>query len=186
MTLARLAWAISFTLIACGGSEPPPAESPAPPAAAEPAPEAAAEPASGGGDAPASGPAAAGDPGWEGEDSARKPAGEAATPNPDTKGEETRTIEVIQKLVKDKRQPVRDCYDKARKDIPDLKGDLVINFVLDPKGNIKTIELNVEKSTIKSPPVADCAIKVIKGIKFPPSSRGMDTTVNYPYNFNPK
>jgi hypothetical protein len=182
MKLARLTCVVSLTLLACGSKEPAPAQSPDQVAAAEPAPApeaAAAEPA------PDSEPAAA-EPGWEGEDSAKKPAGEAASPAPDTKGEETRTVEVISKLVKEQRQPVRDCYDKARKDIPDLKGDMVIHFVLDPEGKIKKIELNVERSTLKSPPVADCAIKVIRGIKFPPSSRGMDTTVNYPYNLNPK
>jgi hypothetical protein len=42
----------------------------------------------------------------------------------------------------------------------------------------------VERSTLKSPAVVDCSIKVITGIKFPPSSRGMDTTVNYPFNLN--
>ena len=188
MTLARLAWAVPFILLACGGSEPS-AQSPDQ-AAAAPAAEPAAEPAPAAAEGPAAAPAANEGGGWEGEDSAKgaSPAApsEAATPNPDTKGEETRTVEVISKLVKDQRQPVRDCYDKARKDIPDLKGDMVIHFVLDPKGNIKNIELNVERSTLKSPPVADCAIKVIKGIKFPASSRGMDTTVNYPYNFNPR
>jgi len=186
MTLARHAWALSFVILACAGGEPPPAQSPDQSvAAAEPEPAPAEAPA----DAPAAAPAAdpgAGEAGWEGEDSAKASGGEARSPNPDTKGEETRTVEVISKLIKDQRQPVRDCYDQARKDIPSLQGDMVIHFVLDPEGKIKKIELNVERSTLKAPPVVDCAIRVIKGIKFPPSSRGMDTTVNYPYNFNPR
>jgi hypothetical protein len=185
MTLARsLVWVASFSaLTACGGGESPPAQSPDT-AAAEPA----AEPAPAADEAAAPAAPAAGDEGWEGEGSASaKPAsGEAASPAPDAKGEETRTVEVISKLVKDQRQPVRDCYDKARKDIPALQGDMVIHFVLDPEGKIKKIELNVERSTLKSPPVVDCAIKVIRGIKFPASSRGMDTTINYPYNLNPR
>ncbi len=32
---------------------------------------------------------------------------------------------------------------------------------------------------------SNCAVAVIKKIKFPPSSRGMETTINYPYTFNP-
>ncbi|MES1186255.1 MAG: AgmX/PglI C-terminal domain-containing protein, partial [Myxococcales bacterium] len=64
------------------------------------------------------------------------------------------------------------------------KGDMVIHFVVDPDGKVKKADLNQERSTIKSPAVVDCSIKVIQGIKFPPSSRGMDTTVNYPFNFN--
>jgi outer membrane biosynthesis protein TonB len=146
---------------------------------AEAAPEQAAEPAAADG---------SGDAAWEGEDTAtsQKPSGEAATPAPDTKGEETRSIEVIADLIKAQRDPVRACYDKARKDLPTLQGDMVIHFVLNPEGKIKEINLNVERSTLKSPAVVDCAIKVIKGIKFPASSRGMDTTVNYPYNLNPR
>jgi len=53
-------------------------------------------------------------------------------------------------------------------------------------GKVKKIELNQQTSTLKAPAVVECAIKVIKGLDFPPSSRGMETTVNYPYNFNPK
>jgi TonB family protein len=98
---------------------------------------------------------------------------------------ETRTMEVIQKIVKDQRQPVRDCYEKARKELPSLRGDLVLHFTLDPEGKVKAIEVNQQRTTLKAPAVSDCAIKVIKGLSFPPSSRGMETEVNYPYNFNP-
>jgi hypothetical protein len=174
---------VALVLVGCGGSEPA-AESPASltPAAATPAPE------------PDSGAAKADEGGWEGEAEAKTTSAGAAAPSseggkpapPDTKGEETRTVDVIAKIVKDHRQPVRDCYDKAQKELPSLKGDMVIFFVLDPEGKVKKIELNQQASTLKSPAVVDCAIKVIKGLSFPPSSRGMETTVNYPYNFNPK
>lgn len=97
---------------------------------------------------------------------------------------ETRTMDVIGQIVKDNRKPVRECFDKAKKDLPDLKGDMVVHFVVDPDGKVKKADLNQERSTIKSPAVVDCSIKIILGIKFPPSSRGMDTTVNYPFNFN--
>jgi hypothetical protein len=181
MMRACLSGLVALALFACGGSEPP-AESPAAPAA-EPAAEAPSP-------APAAAPAAGktGDGSWEGEDEAKKSSGDATgkPAPPDTKKEETRTVDVIAKIVKDNRQPVRDCYDKAQKDLPTLKGDMVIFFVLDPEGKVKKIELNQQSSTLKSPAVVDCAIKVIKGLNFPPSSRGMETTVNYPYNFNPK
>jgi hypothetical protein len=57
--------------------------------------------------------------------------------------------------------------------------------VLDPAGKVKTIEPNLERSSLKSTAVSDCAIRTIKGLTFPPSSRGMETNVNYPYNFMP-
>jgi hypothetical protein len=175
---------LAFALAACGGSEPPP-ESPAS-AASEPAADTPST-----APAAAAGPAGKGDDGWEGEKEATATGAAAGdkggSPAPsDAKKEETRTAEVIAKVVKDNRQAVRDCYDKALKDLPTLKGDLVITFTLDPEGKVKKAELNQQASTLKSPAVADCAIKVIKGLTFPPSSRGMETISNYPFNFNPK
>jgi hypothetical protein len=173
---------VSSVLAACGGSAPAPETAAASnePASAAPASDTSAAPAKSG-------------DGWEGESEAKTtgsaeaapaPAsGAKPAPNPDVV--ETRTLEVIQKLVKDNRKPVRECYEKARKDLPTLQGDMIIHFVLDPDGKVKQIEVDQNRSTLKAPPVVDCAIKTIKGISFPPSSRGMETTVNYPYNFTP-
>jgi hypothetical protein len=180
---------LALVLVACGGSTEP-AESPA---SAAPAADAPTSEAPTPGATPAAG--TTDEAGWEGEDEAKKSAADSSGPSgagtgkpapPDTNKQETRTVDVIAKIVKDNRQPVRDCYDKAQKQLPSLKGDMVIFFVLDPEGKVKKIELNQQASTLKSPEVVDCAIKVIKGLNFPPSSRGMETTVNYPYNFNPK
>ncbi len=161
---------VPLVLWACGGQATPPPQTPADAPAAEPAP---AEPAA---DKPADPEEGA----WTGEAEAKS---EKVPPGAEGKTE-TRTMEVIAKIVKDNRQPVRDCMDKAKKDLPDLKGDMVIHFVIDPDGKVKKAELNQERSTLKSPAVVGCAIKVVQGIKFPPSSRGMDSTVNYPYNLN--
>ncbi len=168
---------------ACGGSTPPPAAPDAP------TPEATAQP-----DAPAAAkPAASEDEGWVGEKSAKNGDSapstskeSAAEPAPaDGKAPETRSMDVIRKLVMDNRKAARKCYDDARKDNKDLKGDVVIHFVLDPEGKVKLAELNQERSTLKAPPVVDCVIGVIKGISFPKSSRAMETTTNYPFNFTP-
>jgi hypothetical protein len=169
-----------YLLFACGGGNPEPAT---PASTGEPA---AATPAA---SEPAASEAKSGADGWEGESEAKDGA-PAATPEAkpapaEQQREETRTLEVIQKIVKQNRQPVRDCYEKARKDLPSLQGDMIIHFVLDPEGKVKQIELVQQRSTLKAPAVVDCAIKVIKGLSFPPSSRGMETTVNYPYNFTP-
>lgn len=170
----------------CGGNTPAPA-APSDSAAATPdtaAPEAAA---------PAK--AAAGeDEGWVGEkatksdDAAGKePTAANVEPSP-ANGKavaETRTMDVIRKLVMDNRKAARKCYDDARKDQKDLKGDVVIHFVLDPEGKVKLAELNQERSTLKAPPVVDCVLGVIRGIQFPKSSRAMETSTNYPFNFTP-
>jgi hypothetical protein len=169
---------------ACGGAAPAPAVAPdSQPAAPDgPAPE-----------APAPSKAAAGDDeGWVGEKSANKDDGAASDagavePSP-ANGKavaETRTMDVIRKLVMDNRKAARKCYDDARKEQKDLKGDVVVHFVLDPEGKVKLAELNQERSTLKAPVVTDCVLGVIKGIHFPTSSRAMETSTNYPFNFTP-
>jgi hypothetical protein len=177
--------AVTFLAIGCGGDaggEKPPqtagdaAVPPADPPAdmttkSDKAAEAPADPAKPAADTEESN--------WAGESEAK--AAKAPEGNGKT---ETRTMDVIAQIVKENRKPVRECFDKAKKDLPDLKGDMVIHFVVDPDGKVKKADLNLERSTIKAPAVVDCSIKVIQGIKFPASSRGMDTTVNYPFNFN--
>jgi outer membrane biosynthesis protein TonB len=166
---------------ACGGSTPAPAtppETPTPEATVQAdAPPAPSKPASE-------------DEGWVGEKTAKsddnEPSAASAEPAPEGgKASETRTMDVIRKLVMDNRKAARKCYDDARKDNKDLKGDVVIHFVLDPEGKVKKAELNQERSTLKASVVVDCVIGVIKSIPFPRSSRAMETTTNYPFNFTP-
>src|SRR5262245_39280337 len=133
MNLRRaLACVVASFLSACGGAQSAP-ESPAAPAADPPASE--TKPA----EEPAPAPAAAAAP-------ADDTAGEAT---PAAGGDaDTRTMDVIAAAVKAHRKEARDCYEKGLKQVPGLKGDLVVHFVLKPSGKIKVIELNRERSTI--------------------------------------
>jgi len=97
----------------------------------------------------------------------------------------SRDLTEIANLVKARRDPVRACYERALKKHPGLKGKMVIHFVLDPEGKVKSATLNRERSKITEKEVVNCAIDVIKEIKFPASDKGMETEVNYPYDFNP-
>ncbi|HEX3774327.1 MAG TPA: hypothetical protein VHV51_07670, partial [Polyangiaceae bacterium] len=129
-------------LVACGGSPPPAANAPEPASAeSAPAPAASADPA-------ATKPPE--EDGWAGENAAKnrdtKPApgaSDTAAPAPaDGKAAETRTMDVIRQAVMDNRKAARKCYEDARKELKDLKGDVTIHFVLDPEGNVKSAELN--------------------------------------------
>jgi hypothetical protein len=161
---------LALCLIGCGGNEPP-AQSPEAAPAPAPAPTSAKT---------ASAPSAAGDDAWEGEAEAKSgAAGDGAS----AKGAETRTNEVIAKVIKDNRKPFRDCFEAAAKELPDLEGTMTIHFVLDPEGKVKSGELNGARSTIQAASVVSCAVAVLKSMKFPPSSRGMESAVNYPFDF---
>lgn len=100
-------------------------------------------------------------------------------------GPETRTMDVIAGVIKAHRQEARACYEKALKKNPGLKGDLVIHFVLSPEGKVKSSEVNMERSTITNEMTAKCVMDVIRSLPFPESSKGMESKVNYPFNFNP-
>jgi hypothetical protein len=160
---------VSFGFVACGGGSaeaPPPAAATAEPAAAPPA-NAGPEPAESSAPPSAAAPA---------------PAAESAAP---AEQEDERTMEVIAAVVKANRQKARDCYEKALKQTPGLKGDLVIHFTLKPNGKVKEATLNRERSTITEPSVVSCVIDVIRSLEYPKSSKGFESTINYPFNFNP-
>jgi TonB family protein len=103
-----------------------------------------------------------------------------------TASSDSRTLESIRAVVGANRQKVRDCYDAALKTNPDIVGDLVVSFVIDPQGKVKTAEVNWKESDIHVPELDTCAVAAIRSLSFPPSSKGLESTVNYPFNLNPK
>jgi hypothetical protein len=165
---------LALLALGCGGSEPA-AQAPRAP---EPEAAPATEPATA--TAPSK-PSASTDDAWEGEAEAKDPG--SAEGKSSSSGAETRTNEVIALAIKGNRPAFRSCYEKTAQQLPDLEGTLTLHFVLDPDGKVKLAELNLERSTIKAPSVVDCAIGVLKAMKFPPSSRGMESVINYPFDF---
>jgi TonB family protein len=83
------------------------------------------------------------------------------------------------------RDKVRACYDAALAQNPGIRGALVLNFVIDPQGAVKTAEVSWPDSDIHVPEVDTCAVNAVRSIQFPPSSRGLESKVKYPFNFNP-
>lgn len=105
----------------------------------------------------------------------------AAAPSNDT-----RTLDAIRAIVQENRQKIRDCYDAALKNNPDIVGDLVVSFVIDPNGRVKSAEVNWNESDIHVPELDTCAVAAIRSLMFPASSKGLESSVNYPFNLNPK
>ena len=148
----------------CGPSQPAQAPSPASESAPAPA-EAPTSPTP-----PAVAPA---------ESAAAAPA--AGEPRPrDARGKEE-----IQAVLAANRDKVRACYEAALKNNPGIHGDVVVAFVINPDGSVKSAEVNWSESEIHVPELDSCAVDVVRGLKFPPSSRGLESKVNYPFNFNP-
>lgn len=99
--------------------------------------------------------------------------------------EETRTTAVIHKVVLSHRHSVRDCYEIERRKEPTLRGTLTIQFEINPSGRVTRAELNTKRSTLRQPALVSCAIAAVQRMNFPPSSRGFESTVNYPFDFKP-
>lgn len=96
-----------------------------------------------------------------------------------------RDVNTIQAIVLTYRGCVRRCYEKGREKLPTLQGDMTIKFTVSPKGKLKEAAVNTDRSDIFAPMVVDCAIDVLKQLDYGKSEKGMETTVNYPFNFKP-
>jgi TonB family protein len=91
----------------------------------------------------------------------------------------------IQQVMAANRDKVRACYDKALAANPGIEGDLVVSFVIDPHGEVKQAEVDWSHSDLHVPELDTCAADAVRSIKFPASSRGLESKVNYPFNFHP-
>lgn len=98
---------------------------------------------------------------------------------------DTRGKEQIQQVMATHRDKVRACYDAALPQNPGIHGDLVLDFVIDPRGDVKQAEVNWSASDLHVPELDTCAVDAVRSIKFPASSRGLESKVSYPFNFNP-
>lgn len=85
----------------------------------------------------------------------------------------------------DNRDKVRACYDAALAKNPGIAGDLVVDFTIDPHGEVKQAEVNWSQSEIHIPELDSCAAEAVRSLKFPASSRGLESKVSFPFNFNP-
>lgn len=96
-----------------------------------------------------------------------------------------RTPQDIRAIIQAHRDEARACYDAAVKDHPGIEGDLVIEWTIDPKGNVTQTSFNSAKSQIVETTVVSCVSDVIKKIQFNASAGGYETRAYYPFNFHP-
>lgn len=103
----------------------------------------------------------------------------------ESSSEPGRKPEDIMTIIKTRRDDFRACYDAQLKAHPTMKGNIDLEWVVDPKGNVSSAKINESKSTIQVQEVSDCMIKTVKAIKFAESKKGFETKMHYPFNFNP-
>jgi hypothetical protein len=92
----------------------------------------------------------------------------------------------IRAIVVAHRDAARACYDAALPSHPGIEGDLVMQWTIDPKGNVTRVSEDTTRSQITEPGVVACIAKIIQGIQFAPSPGGFETKAMYPFNFHPR
>jgi hypothetical protein len=91
----------------------------------------------------------------------------------------------IRAIIQSRRDEARACYDSGLLDHPGIEGDLVIQWTIDPKGNVTQVSLDASRSQIVEPTVVACVSDIIKKVQFAASAGGYETRAFYPFNFHP-
>jgi hypothetical protein len=92
----------------------------------------------------------------------------------------------IRAIIVAHRDAARACYDAALPSHPGIEGDLVMQWTIDPKGNVTRVSSDTARSQITEPSVVACIAKIIQGIQFASSPGGFETKAMYPFNFHPR
>jgi hypothetical protein len=101
-------------------------------------------------------------------------------------GEPGRGPADIRAIIVAHRDEARACYDAGLTSHPGIEGNLVIQWTIDPKGNVTQVSADTGRSDIAEPGVITCVSNVIKKIQFAASPGGYETRAYYPYNFHPR
>ena len=82
---------------------------------------------------------------------------------------------------------VKECYENALREQPQLTGKLVVNFTIvaepDIGGLVAASAIAAEDSTILDPAMRECVQETMYGAKFPPPQGGGEVYVTYPFTF---
>lgn len=96
-----------------------------------------------------------------------------------------RNVSDYQAIVQNNRDKFRACYDASLAASPGIQGRVTVRFVLSPDGSLKEGAIDPSASDITKPDLERCLVAALRSLKFPPSKRGMESTVRYPFNFKP-
>ena len=92
--------------------------------------------------------------------------------------------EIIQRVVRQHRREVRDCYSEVLERDPDLGGRVIVRFTIDPSGTVASA--GIQESDLDNDDVEDCLLRRIERWRFPePSTPGL-VHVTYPFIFSPQ
>ncbi len=95
---------------------------------------------------------------------------------------DSRSQQDIVKKIRQRIGGIKHCYEKRLKRDPDLKGKIIIRFVIHPGG--KVISVEIVENTTGDGELAACIASRVRAIRFP-SAEGGETSVTYPFILAP-
>lgn len=75
------------------------------------------------------------------------------------------------------------CYEKRLQWAPDLSGTLQFRFGVGPDGHVWWV--GIGSSTMKSPGVRECSVKVLRSLRFPRPNDGHNASAEYLFSYSP-
>ncbi len=90
--------------------------------------------------------------------------------------------EIIQRVVRQHRREIRNCYERQLQRNPDLQGRIVMQWVISGTGAV--VSARVEETTMNNSEVEQCMAQRIRRWSFPEPDGGGIVRVNYPFNFS--
>lgn len=89
--------------------------------------------------------------------------------------------EIIQRVVREHRREIRDCYQRELQRNQDLSGRIVVAFTIDPQGNVARAEIS--ETDLNNSEVEECVARRFRRFVFPePTTPGL-VHVFYPFVF---
>jgi TonB family protein len=86
----------------------------------------------------------------------------------------------IRAVIGANRAKVRGCYETRLESAPNLRGKVVIRFVIGEAGQV--LESKVRESTVGDPELEGCVAARVSTFRFPPTGGGV-VVVTYPFIF---
>ncbi len=90
--------------------------------------------------------------------------------------------EIIQRVVRQNRRDIQNCYEAELNRDPTLQGRITMQWVISPSGDV--VSASVQESTMNNSAVEQCMAQRIQRWSFPAPDGGGIVRVNYPFNFS--
>ena len=91
--------------------------------------------------------------------------------------------EPIQRVIRERLDDVRGCYQAALARDPEARGRIVVRMLIEQDGRV--VEASLLTSQIPDPEFERCVVAAVRTWVFPPNGRGGRIAIHYPFLLSP-